>query len=75
MPVFSWSFNLIIFTSIKNTGTVSAAHDVPHMVYGALCMDKCGVWGMWYVITRCDLLTLSFDVTEFVIFQQYFGDL
>ncbi len=26
-------------------------------------------------ITRCDLLTLSFDVTEFVIFQQYFGDL
>jgi hypothetical protein len=26
-------------------------------------------------ITRCDLLTLSFDVTEFVIFQQYFGNL
>jgi hypothetical protein len=26
-------------------------------------------------ITRCDLLTLSFDVTELVIFQQYFGDL
>jgi hypothetical protein len=32
---------------------------------------------LWFHIniTRCDLLTLSFDVTEFVIFQQYFGDL